>query len=261
MEASAVPDLTDGRVRPLYHEFAWAYDLLFDDDVAPVTGRVVEIFEAHRIRSASRVLDAGCGTGRYAAALARRGFVVEGVDASRELIAYGREHNVADGTRTRLEVGDLRDLAASATFAAVICRGVLNDLLDERDRYSVVTRLVGSLRPAGVLVLDVRDWLRTVASVRERPVFEKSVHTVDSVLNFRSERTLDEAHRMLISREAITAGERTATGVFRMRPWSEPELRNALELAGCHDVTVSTGSRVRGAHTVADRIFCSAVRR
>jgi SAM-dependent methyltransferase len=99
--------------RPLYHEFAWAYDLLFDDEVGPFIGRVAEVLAASGVRSGSRVLDAGCGTGRYAAELARPGFVVDGIDVSPELVAYGRKHNVPDGTGVRLDVGDLRNLAAS----------------------------------------------------------------------------------------------------------------------------------------------------
>jgi SAM-dependent methyltransferase len=246
--------------RPLYHEFAWAYDLLFDDDVAPFTDRVIDVLAADGTGPGSRVLDAGCGTGRYTAELARRGFVVEGVDGSQELVAYGRAHNVPHGIGARLHLGDLRKLAASEAFYAVVCRGVLNDTLDEEDRRAVVTRLAASLRPAGVLILDVRDWLRTVESVRERPLVEKTVETGDVCLTFRSDREVDEAHRLLISREAITAGERTAAGTFRMRPWSEPELRTVLERAGCRRATISSGFRVRRGETISDRIFCSAVR-
>lgn len=247
--------------RPLYHEFAWAYDVLFDDDVGPFTDRVVEALAAHGVQPGSEVLDAGCGTGRYAGELARRGFVVKGIDASEELVAYGNESNVPDGADVHLSVGDLRGLAAPESFDAIVCRGVLNDLLDEDDRSAVIARLAASLRSGGVLVLDVRDWLRTVESVRQRPLFEKTVAAGDSPLDFRSDRTIDEIHKLLVSRETISSGQQKATSTFRMRPWTEHEIRVALERAGCHEIAVTPGFRDRGEQVVGDRIFCTSVRR
>jgi SAM-dependent methyltransferase len=253
-------EAVSGESRALYHQFAWAYDLLFDEDVAPFVGAVTETLPTHGVQRGSRILDAGCGTGRYAVELARRGFIVEGVDASPELVAYARQHNVPDGMSVGLSIGDLRNLSASKSFDAVICRGVLNDILDEQDRQAVVERLASSLRTAGVLVLDVRDWFRTTTSVRERPLFEKVVPTGDSTLTFRSAREIDHVDRLVISHEELSAGAQRAHSTFRMRPWSEPELRTALELAGCHVVTVAHGSRVRGDHTISDRILATAVR-
>jgi hypothetical protein len=50
--------------RPYYHEFAWAYDLLQTDPVAPRIDFVESVLSQHGIRVSSTILDAGCGTGR-----------------------------------------------------------------------------------------------------------------------------------------------------------------------------------------------------
>ncbi|GIU87648.1 MAG: hypothetical protein KatS3mg009_2163 [Acidimicrobiia bacterium] len=72
---------------------------------APGTGRVQAFttgteprrstFLARRVLSpppGARVLDAGCGPGRHALELARRGFHVVGVDHSPDFVALAREH-------------------------------------------------------------------------------------------------------------------------------------------------------------------------
>jgi hypothetical protein len=58
-EVPAVPDMAHEGERPLYHEFARAYDLLFDDDVAPFTGHVVEVL-TRGVQKPDRVRRVGC---------------------------------------------------------------------------------------------------------------------------------------------------------------------------------------------------------
>jgi 2-polyprenyl-3-methyl-5-hydroxy-6-metoxy-1,4-benzoquinol methylase len=54
--------------------------------VAPRVEFIEEVLSGQGIAAGARVLDAGCGTGRYSAELAKRGFRVSGVDRSAELI-------------------------------------------------------------------------------------------------------------------------------------------------------------------------------
>jgi magnesium-protoporphyrin O-methyltransferase len=63
----------------------------------------------HDLRGA-RVLDAGCGTGAFAAELARRGAEVVAVDLSPQLIDIARDRVPADVRRLiRFEAGDMLD--------------------------------------------------------------------------------------------------------------------------------------------------------
>ena len=86
-------------------------------------GRVVD---RPGILPGAEVLDAGCGTGRYAIELARRGYVVHGMDLSPDLIDVA-SRAIGDSTGgVSFGVGNIAQLPSSR-YAAIRCRGVLNE--------------------------------------------------------------------------------------------------------------------------------------
>jgi 2-polyprenyl-3-methyl-5-hydroxy-6-metoxy-1,4-benzoquinol methylase len=72
--------------RPFYTEYAWAFDLLIDRPVRKECAVIAAWLIDRGVLPGAEMLDAGCGTGRYALELARRGYVVRGVDLSPEFI-------------------------------------------------------------------------------------------------------------------------------------------------------------------------------
>ena len=174
------------------------------------------------------VLDAGCGTGRYAAALAATGFRVTGVDLSPELTAVAE----ARGSGARFEVGDLREWRPTEPFDAAVCRGVLNDLIADEDRAAVLVGLRRALRRRGVFVTDVRDWDASIVHYRDQPVFERAVDTPRGRLEFRSETALERAAHTLRIHERIRVGTKEESFDFAMRCWTAAELEAALRAAG-----------------------------
>lgn len=83
-----------------------------------------------------RVLDAGCGAGRYSIAIAQAGSAVTLLDLSPGQLALAREHLSAAGLLDRCEqflTADVRDLSAlpDGAFDMTVCYGsVLNYLFD-----------------------------------------------------------------------------------------------------------------------------------
>ena len=94
-----------------------------------------------------RVLDVGCGPGRHAHALARRGIEVHGVDISETFIDLARKEAPA---RATFSVADARALEFAGEFDAVIslCQGGFGLVGD--DDGQVVAGMARAAKPAGI---------------------------------------------------------------------------------------------------------------
>ena len=250
--------------RPFYTEFAWAFDLLIDRPVRKECATIVTWLTERGILPGAQLLDAGCGTGRYAIELARRGYAVEGVDLSKELIAVAADSAKALSTSVSFSVGDLAGLSP-AHCDAILCRGVLNDFLDDETRRAAFERFRQALRPEGLLILDVREWEATAQRKVREPLFRKRVSTDRGTLTFTSITTIDrDTRRLIISESHALDGsgrERSSDYVFVMRCWTKAEVDAALHLNGfggvayfgAYDSTVAAGA--------TDRLVAVAQRR
>jgi len=247
-------------VRPFYGEYAWAYDFII---APPGAGQFDFIAGVFAERGAgARVLDAGCGAGAYSLGLARRGYEVTGLDASEQLLHEARRRAAGAGLDVKFVAGDILALPASQRYDALLCRGVLNDLPDARSRRRAFASFARALKPGGVIVFDVREWEGTVSRKTGEPVFERSVETPRGRLTFRSVTRLERRARRLVveERHALRAGgaERVSEYTFKMRCWTEEELRDVLSGAGfanalyfgAYDRSVPAGS--------TDRLVCVA---
>ena len=246
------PTLAD---RPFYGRFAWAYDLLSERSVASECGHVAAALARHGVAPGARLLDAGCGTGRYAAELARHGFRVTGVDSSLELLAVARRR--PDASAVTLVAADLATLPIRPCYQAILCRGVLNDVVHDTGRRAVFLSFARALTSGGVLVLDVREWEATIRRKSREPVHERTVETVHGTLTFRSVARLDHAARslQLAERHTLVAGGVTTVAQydFAMRCWTRDELDQMLteagfgaaEYRGAYDPAVAVGATDR----------------
>src|SRR5262249_39759608 len=151
----------------------------------------------------STLLDAGCGTGRYTRELSRRGYRVRGIDASADLIDEANRAARTQPPHVSFAVGDLLPLSHSSNDA-VLCRGVLNDVVEDDDRRSAFEAFARAVRGGGVLILDVREWEATAARKDREPLFRKRVDTDRGRLTFTSVTDLDPPTRRLLVKETHT---------------------------------------------------------
>ncbi len=96
----------------------------------------------------SSALDAGCGTGRLAIELARRGCDVVGVDLDDDMLAVARRH----APDLAWVHGDLASVALGRTFDAVVMIGNVMVFCRPDDRARIVANLARHVAPGGVLV-------------------------------------------------------------------------------------------------------------
>jgi SAM-dependent methyltransferase len=115
---------------------------------------VAFLVDALGLGRGARVLDVGCGPGRHALALARRGMEVVGVDRSPEFVALARDAAAVEALTATFVQLDVRDLAYDGDFDAAIClcQGGFG-LLGGRDELDVFGRIARALVPGGRLAL------------------------------------------------------------------------------------------------------------
>jgi len=120
-------------------------------------------------RSDGPVLELGCGTGRVALHLARRGHTVIGLDRDPELIealalrasdldpsGVGRKSDAPGGISVKGIVGDARDFELDEPVSLVLAPTHLLQLLpDAAQRRECLRCIAAALRPGGLLAASI----------------------------------------------------------------------------------------------------------
>jgi SAM-dependent methyltransferase len=108
-----------------------------------------------RVSAGTRVLDVGCGIGRWSRLLAARGAIVTGVDLSPTMIAQAQVRAAADGVagRCRFQVQDLSRLDLAERFDLVLGVTVLQHILDPAELRAALMAMARHLAPGGRMIL------------------------------------------------------------------------------------------------------------
>jgi len=146
------------------------------------------------------VLDVGCGTGRHALELARRGYNVLGVDLSASMLAQGRQAAAFENLAVRFMQCDARQLPFEQQFevAIMLCEGAFSLMEEDAMDYQILVNISHALKPGGRLIMTAPnaavmltqppDGSFDLATLRE-------TFTLDKVNPDSSRKTLDCTQR------------------------------------------------------------------
>lgn len=95
------------------------------------------------------ILDAGCGTGRVATELSRRGRTVVGVDNDPDMLG----HAARKPEPVRWQLGDLSSVELPERFDIAVMAGNILQFVKPELRVAVVANLARHLEPGGLLVI------------------------------------------------------------------------------------------------------------
>ena len=102
------------------------------------------------------ILELGCGTGRVAIPLAKRGHIVTGVDLSHSMLAQALRKSKAEDASVAWVMSDMRDFALKRKFPLVIATiNTLCHLLTLEELEACLASVKRHLTPGGRFVIDV----------------------------------------------------------------------------------------------------------
>ena len=115
------------------------------------------LLERGFVKKGDSVLDLGCGVGRHAVALAKRGVAVHGVDFSKTLLARA-EQETAGYSNLSFERCDILDFKPKRKYDVVLCLyDVIGSSVHAEDNARIVRVIRESLRAGGVAIVSVMN--------------------------------------------------------------------------------------------------------
>jgi SAM-dependent methyltransferase len=172
-----------------------------------------------------RVLDLACGPGRHAAALARRGAHVVGLDLSRALLLAAREAGAERLVRADVRGLPFRDAAFDAVLNLFTSFGYFEE---DAEHAAVLCDVARVLRPRGRFVLDFLNAPAVRSGLVARD--ERGAGTTTVV----QERWLSPDGRFVHKRIQVGAGQQTFTE--RVRLYERAELEAMMAEQGLRPI-------------------------
>jgi 2-polyprenyl-3-methyl-5-hydroxy-6-metoxy-1,4-benzoquinol methylase len=108
-----------------------------------------------------KILDIGCGTGRHAIELARRGYQLTGIDLSNSLLNRAREKAAAQNLRVDFQNRDARKLLFADEFdlAIMLCEGAFPLMETDEMNYQILQSAARALKQRGKLIFTTLNGL------------------------------------------------------------------------------------------------------
>ena len=150
-------------MKPWYEELFENYAESYDREVF-TRGTVAEcdFIEAELRHDRARpILDIGCGTGRHAIELARRGWTVTGIDLSADQLRRARAKARAAGVTVRFERRDARRFRFARPFGAaiLICEGAFPLMATDAENFEILRCAARALAPGAPFILTTLNAL------------------------------------------------------------------------------------------------------
>jgi len=139
-----------------YEDFFENYAESYDKEVYTqgTTGEVDFIEKEIDPDKAKRILDIGCGTGRHAVELAKRGYTVTGIDLSRDQLNRAIEKAKKENVSVDFRAADARALPFDNEFDLVImiCEGAFPLMETDEMNYEILVNAQKALKPKGKFI-------------------------------------------------------------------------------------------------------------
>jgi ubiquinone/menaquinone biosynthesis C-methylase UbiE len=167
----------------LFQNYAENYDR--EPYTKGTTGEVDFIEQEIHFNRDLKILDIGCGTGRHAIELAKRGYTVTGIDLSDAQVIRAREKAVMENVKVNFQQADARILPFSDEYdlAIMICEGGFSLMETDEMNYAILKSAYTALKTNGKLIFTCLNALfplfHSVKDFMEKNDQKSEPHTFD----------------------------------------------------------------------------------
>ena len=143
----------------LYENYARKYDK--EPFVQGTAGECDFIEEEINRDKSLKIIDIGCGTGRHAIELTKRGYKVTGVDLSENQIKRAREKAHEAGVTIDFQTQDARNLPFDVEFdlAIMLCEGGFSLMETDEMNFEILKAATKALKSKGKLIFTTLNGL------------------------------------------------------------------------------------------------------
>ncbi|MCO7567718.1 class I SAM-dependent methyltransferase [Pseudomonas guariconensis] len=189
------------------------------------------------------ILEPAVGNGRILIPMLEMGLVIEGFDASQDMLDYCRQECLSRGLLPTLTCQTFEQFSYDRRFAAIIMpAGSFQLITQTASAMAVLTRFRDHLLPGGRLILDI-DPIESIVA-QASPVRSWAVGGGDLLtmtchraeIDYVKQTTLSHLHYQHWRDSTLLSAE---LDLFHLRWWGVDELAFALREAGFVDVVVS----------------------
>lgn len=188
----------------------------------------VDFIDAHlTLPYGAALLDMGCGYGRHAILLAKRGFVMTAVDPSATMIEQGEV--LAEEANVSVEFlhASAAQVAWQDAFDGAIClMTTLGQITEGSDNVDLIQQVFQALKPDGKFMVEVPQLETAVANLKLMELFE------DEQQRTLIQRDFDPLSRVVTELFDISTKENSRSFVLKYRLFSDAELTEMLQQVG-----------------------------
>lgn len=160
----------------VYNHFAQIYARGYYPEFSQALANLLPgLFIQFEIPGTGKLLDLACGEGSFALEMAKKGWVVSGIDQSEEMLRLARRRAADADIHVEFSQQDMRDFSLPDQFDLVTCWfDSLNYLLRIEDVQSAFARAYAALKPGGWFIFDINtiyglavDWQKQNCYVQQ----------------------------------------------------------------------------------------------
>jgi SAM-dependent methyltransferase len=143
----------------IYKNYAKYYDLLYSDKNYRKEAAYINGLISKYSKNSKNILELGCGTGIHAIELAKKGYRIDGVDSSKEMLARAKKRietlPVKLASKLRFFYGDMRRFENKRKYDIVISLfNVINYMTTNEDIEAAIKNANKHLKQGGLFVFD-----------------------------------------------------------------------------------------------------------